>query len=386
MLTLASASLFHPHALRRCRKGSTFLKVLAGRYDPDKVHVKGKLHYNEHNCSSPAAWVPDWSTSDHIDNACALPPQHLRQRFGFCYEGDLHVPELSVAQTIVFAANAGLPASAGPKGSVPQEVFGKARKKLVQMFVGQVCRDLGILGVADTIVGNELIRGISGGQKKRVTIAEIFASKPPVIFLDGYTKGLDSATALGIAETLKTVTEVSKGTFTVVASQYQASQEIFELFDKVMVLQKDETGGPSRCVYFGGSKPSECENYFQKIGYPKPDGWTWPDYLGTLGFDAGRKATQLQRDSIVSQADAAAAPPADTPECTPGFAKALRTSEDMQKLRDDILIGDHLHIQERLVPKGDRRIIRQSKHWRKQLAQPRLHSWLDQLQMNISKE
>ena len=207
------------------------------------------------------------------------------------------------------------------------------------------------------------------------------------MFLDGYTKGLDSATALGIAETLKTVAAVSKGTFTLVASQYQASQEIFELFDKVMVLQKDETGGPSRCVYFGGSKSGECEKYFQKIGCPKPDGWTWPDYLGTLGFDVGRKATQLQRDSAVSQADAAAAPtPADKPDGTPGFAKALRASEDMKKLRDDILIGDHRHIPERLVPKGDRRMIRQSKHWMNNLAQPRLHSWLGQLRMNISRE
>lgn len=91
--------------------------------------------------------------------------------------------------------------------------------------------------------------GVSGGQKKRVTIAEASLSRPVISFYDGYTKGLDSATALGLAQGLSAVCWNSQGGRTVIASQYQASQEIFEIFDKVLVLQKeDDPDAPSQMV------------------------------------------------------------------------------------------------------------------------------------------
>lgn len=62
--------------------------------------------------------------------------------------------------------------------------------------------------------------GVSGGQKKRVTIAEASLSRPVISFYDGYTKGLDSATALGLAQGLSAVCWNSQGGRTVVASQY----------------------------------------------------------------------------------------------------------------------------------------------------------------------
>ena len=74
------------------------------------------------------------------------------------------------------------------------------------------------------------------------------------MFLDGYTRGLDAATALELARTLSGIAWNMQGGLTVIASQYQASQEIFDTFDKVLVLQKeDDPDAPTQMVYVGPS-------------------------------------------------------------------------------------------------------------------------------------
>ena len=60
--------------------------------------------------------------------------------------------------------------------------------------------------------------------------------------------------------------------------RYQASQEIFEVFDKVLVLQKeDDPSAPSQMVYFGSTDSNDLEEFFSSVGYEKPPEYTWPD-------------------------------------------------------------------------------------------------------------
>lgn len=124
--------------------------------------------------------------------------------------------------------------------------------------------------------------GTSGGQQKRVSVGEVFTLRNPMAYFDGWSTGLDAVTALNIAKEMRAAVD-SGLVKTVMCSQYQASQEVFELFDKVMVLQTPHDHGPARCVYFGPPTESVCAAYFASTGFPKPSRWSWPDFLGTLG-------------------------------------------------------------------------------------------------------
>jgi len=89
--------------------------------------------------------------------------------------------------------------------------------------------ELGLLKCADTIVGNAKMKGISGGERKRVSIAVELVTNPDVIFLDKPTSGLDTVTALRICTTLKKLSEHGK---IVVCTIHQPTAEIFFLFNK----------------------------------------------------------------------------------------------------------------------------------------------------------
>lgn len=141
----------------------------------------------------------------------------------------------------------------------------------------------------------------SGGQKKRVSVGEVFTMRNPMGYFDGWSKGLDAVTTLNIVQEMRAAVD-SGLVKTVMCSQYQASQEVFELFDKVMVLQTPHNNGPSRCVYFGPPTESVCSAYFASTGYPKPSGWSWPDFLGTLGIAGASR--QLSAGRVNENCDA----------------------------------------------------------------------------------
>lgn len=128
--------------------------------------------------------------------------------------------------------------------------------------------------VRDTFVGDSLLRGVSGGEKKRVTIGEMLAARSKVVLLDDYTRGLDAAAALDLIKTLRLAATVFG--MTVIATQYQASQEVFEQFDNVLVLQE------GRSVYFGPC--SAAKLYFEAQGIVCPPSRTIPDFLSSLGW------------------------------------------------------------------------------------------------------
>ncbi|KAI8981169.1 ABC-2 type transporter-domain-containing protein [Trametes punicea] len=177
-------------------------------------------------------------------------------------EDDVHIATLTVGQTLNFALSLKTP---GPKGRLP----GMSRKDFNKTVRDTLLRMLNISHTANTYVGDEFVRGVSGGERKRVSIAETMATRAHVLCFDNSTRGLDASTALDFVKSLRVMTDIlGQTTF---ATLYQAGEGIYELFDKVLVLDKGRT------VYFG--PPSEARAYFERLGYKSLPRQSTADYL-----------------------------------------------------------------------------------------------------------
>eukprot|EP00128_Syssomonas_multiformis_P010869 Colp12_sorted_trinity150504_noHs@28162 len=120
---------------------------------------------------------------------------------------------------------------------------------------------LGLARVRDSLIGNELVRGISGGQRKRVNVGIEVVADPKVIFLDEPTSGLDATSSLTVLQSLKELA-VCRNT-AVVAVIHQPRYDLFMLFDDLLLLG---VGGVT--VYNGPTK--DVEPYFQSLGFVVP--------------------------------------------------------------------------------------------------------------------
>ena len=121
----------------------------------------------------------------------------------------------------------------------------------------------------NTIVGNPYVRGVSGGERKRVSIAEMMVTSATVCAWDNTTRGLDASTALDYAKSLRIMTNIYQTTTFV--SLYQASESIYNQFDKVMVIDD------GRQVFYGPIR--EARAYFEGLGFKEKPRQTTPDYL-----------------------------------------------------------------------------------------------------------
>ncbi|EWZ81308.1 ATPase [Fusarium oxysporum f. sp. radicis-lycopersici 26381] len=190
---------------------------------------------------------------------------HTRHRGEAIYtaEVDVHFPHLTVGDTLDFAAHARAPRSI--PGGIDRETFiSHSRDVVMAMF--------GISHTVNTKVGNEYVRGVSGGERKRVTIAEASLSGAPLQCWDNSTRGLDSANAVEFCKTLRLQTQMSDTAALV--SIYQAPQAAYDIFDKVVVLYE------GRQIFFGGTKMAK--QYFVDLGFECPARQTVPDFLTSM--------------------------------------------------------------------------------------------------------
>ncbi|KAK3303223.1 ABC-2 type transporter-domain-containing protein [Chaetomium strumarium] len=175
-------------------------------------------------------------------------------------EDDVHHPTLTVEQTLGFALDVKIPGKL-PAGITKQQFKEKVITTLLKMF--------NIEHTRKTIVGNAYVRGVSGGERKRVSIAEMLISNACVLSWDNSTRGLDASTALDFVKSLRIQTDLYKtSTF---VSLYQASENIYDLFDKVLVIDE------GRQVYFGPAR--EARAYFEGLGFVPRPRQTTPDYV-----------------------------------------------------------------------------------------------------------
>lgn len=133
-------------------------------------------------------------------------------------EVDVHFPQLTVGDTLMFAAEA-----RAPHNRIP----GVTRKQYAAHMRDVIMAIFGLSHTINTKVGNDFVRGVSGGERKRVSIAEAALGGSPIQCWDNSTRGLDSATALEFVKTLRHSSDVSG--CTPVVALYQASQSIYDV-------------------------------------------------------------------------------------------------------------------------------------------------------------
>jgi ATP-binding cassette subfamily G (WHITE) protein 2 (PDR) len=178
-------------------------------------------------------------------------------------EVDVHFPQLSVNDTLTFAARARVPRH--PPGGVTQNEYADHMRDVYMAIFG-------ISHTKNTVVGNDYVRGVSGGERKRVTIAEAALSGAPLQCWDNSTRGLDSANAVEFCKTLRMSTDILGATACV--SIYQAPQSAYDMFDKVIVLYR------GRQIFFG--RTTEAKQYFVELGFDCPDRQTTADFLTSM--------------------------------------------------------------------------------------------------------
>ena len=158
-------------------------------------------------------------------NGHPVKPREMRQISGYVTQEDILPGALTVAEYLAFQAR--LRISRRRPG-----VRGDVRKRAVSKRLEQ----LNLTGCADSSIGNEFVRGISGGEKRRVSVAVELLSEPAILFLDEPTTGLDSTTAVNLTSILRNI--ALEGT-TVIMSIHQPRLEIFEMITQVIMLTKD---------------------------------------------------------------------------------------------------------------------------------------------------
>ncbi len=119
---------------------------------------------------------------------------------------------------------------------------------------------LGLGNVLDTFVGDETLRGVSGGEKKRVTTAEVMVGPQWAIFMDEISTGLDSATTYSVVQSLRNACHAFERT--IVISLLQPAPEVMDLFDDLLLL----TDG--KVIYHGPVQ--EALPFFARLGFDCP--------------------------------------------------------------------------------------------------------------------
>ncbi len=230
-------------------------------------------------------------------------------------ELDVHFAELTVLETLRFAA-----AMRAPRCLLP----GMSLQNYVDHITAVMLSIFKLESAKNTPIGDAMIRGVSGGERKRVSIAEAFMSFAPIQFWDNSTRGLDSATALDCIRNFQTFTQSSGATTTV--SLYQASQDILDCFDKVTVLYE------GRQIFFGSWQ--SAEEYFYGLGFQRPSRLTTGDFLTALTNPA--EARLLVRPGYDSRV------PSSADEFAAAWQQSIERSQTFQyisRLRDEFTGG-----------------------------------------------
>jgi len=223
---------------------TTLLKSLASYRDGYRT-IDGKVSYEGFDHKA-------------IDNV-------LRGEVVYAPEDDEHFPTLMVKDTLRFAA-----ATRAPRGDYRVTFAEKdSRRAFTKLTREAIATILGLRHTYNTVVGDSMLRGVSGGERKRVSIGEVLAARAKIVMFDNSSRGLDASTALEFVEALRIATDING--LTTISSMYQAGESITQTFDKVVVMNR------GYCVYFG--PVSSAVEYFKSVGFQPLDRQTTSDFL-----------------------------------------------------------------------------------------------------------
>ncbi|XP_021287941.1 ABC transporter G family member 26 [Herrania umbratica] len=231
---------------------TTLLKIIGGRLTDN---VKGSITYNDIPYN-PA----------------------LKRRIGFVTQDDILLPQLTVEETLVFSAFLRLPSDMSL-----QQKYAK---------VEMIMKELGLERCRHTRIGGGLVKGISGGERKRTSIGYEILVDPSLLLLDEPTSGLDSTSANKLLQILQGVAKAGR---TVITTIHQPSSRMFHMFDKLLLISE---GYP---VYCG--KARESMEYFSTLRFIPEIAMNPAEFLLDLATGQVNDIT-LPEDLVASQGTA----------------------------------------------------------------------------------
>ncbi|KAL0330857.1 UNVERIFIED_CONTAM: Pleiotropic drug resistance protein 1 [Sesamum angustifolium] len=259
---------------------TTLLLALAGKLDP-ALKVSGRVTYNGHGMEE---FVPQ-RTAAYIS-------QH-----------DLHIGEMTVRETLAFSARCQGVGSryemlaelsrrekaANIKPDPDVDIYMKAAATegdAANVVTDYIIKVLGLDVCADTLVGDEMIRGISGGQKKRVTTGEMIVGPAKALFMDEISTGLDSSTTYQIVNMLRQYVHIMKGTAFI--SLLQPAPETYDLFDDIVLLADGQ-------IVYQGPRESVL-GFFESMGFKCPERKGVADFLQEVTSKKDQQQYWARRD------------------------------------------------------------------------------------------
>ncbi|GAB2269455.1 transcription factor [Dionaea muscipula] len=242
---------------------TTLLLALAGRPDKD-LKITGKVAYNGHEMHE---FVPE-RTAAYIS-------QH-----------DVHIGEMTVRETLAYSARfqgvgnrydmlaelSRREKEANIKPDPDLDLFmkaGAAEGQEENVITDYILKVLGLDVCADTMVGDQMVRGISGGQKKRVTTGEMLVGPSKVLFMDEISTGLDSSTTYQIVNSLRQFVHILDGTALI--SLLQPAPETYDLFDDIILLSDG-------MIAYQGPRENVLD-FFEYMGFRCPERKGVADFL-----------------------------------------------------------------------------------------------------------
>ncbi|GFO02325.1 ATP-binding cassette sub-family g member 2-like [Plakobranchus ocellatus] len=254
-------------------------------------------------------------------------PDNFKCLVGYVVQDDVVMGTLTVRENFEFSARLRLPKS----------VTSQMRKERVE----QVIYELGLTEVADSKVGTEYIRGVSGGERKRCNIGMELIISPPVLFLDEPTTGLDASTANAVMLILKRMSEKGRN---IIFSIHQPRFSIFRLFDSLMLLSHGNV------VYHGPS--TGALSYFSTLGYECEEHNNPPDFfLDVINGDS--TAVTSHTNGFASSAEVPdvtvkdkGTTKEDDSEHTQHLAKSYKNSEECKIVNEELAAIYESYLQE----------------------------------------
>lgn len=252
---------------------TTFLLALAGKLDKS-FKVAGEISYNGFKLEE---FAPGKSSA-------------------YISQNDMHIPEMTVREILDFSARF---QGVGSRAEIMKEV--SRREKLAgivpepdidiymkatsveglarSLQTDYVLKIMGLEICAEITVGDEMRRGISGGQKKRLTTGEMIVGPTKVLFMDDISTGLDSSTTYQIVKWLQQMAHIME--VTMVISLLQPAPETYELFDDIILMAKGQIAyhGP-RC---------EILSFFKECGFKCPERKGEADFLQEILSEKDQK-------------------------------------------------------------------------------------------------
>ncbi|KAG4947901.1 hypothetical protein JHK82_041072 [Glycine max] len=289
---------------------TTLLLALAGKLDPD-LKVSGRVTYNGHGMNE---FVPQ-RTAAYIS------------------QDDVHIGEMTVRETLAFSARC---QGVGSRYDMLSEL---SRREIVTdikpdpnidiymkftntfliapnyLFIC-IFQILGLEMCADIVVGDEMLRGISGGQRKRVTTGEMLVGPTNALFMDEISSGLDSSSTVQIIKCLRQMVHILDGT--AVISLLQPEPETYELFDDIILLSDGQ-------IVYQGPREFVLE-FFESKGFRCPERKAVADFLQEVTSRKDQQQYWIHKDepySFVSVNE---------------FAEAFRCFHVGRKLGDELAV------------------------------------------------